>query len=66
MAAVDKLCKDRKFAVLYKKVLRSQEIEDSMGWWNGVAVMVIGKNEYGIGQTPVHLEADYDKAIPET
>ena len=66
MAAVDKLCKDRKFAVLYKKVLRSQEIEDSMGWWNGVAVLVLGKNEYGIGQTPIHLEADYEEAIPET
>ena len=66
MAAVDKLCKDRKFAVLYKKVLRSQEIEDSMGWWNGVAVMVIGKNEFGIGSTPVHLEKDYEDAIPET
>lgn len=66
MAAVDKLCKDRKFAVLYKKVLRSQEIEDSMGWWNGVAVMVIGKNEYGIGERPVHLEKDYEDAIPET
>ena len=66
MAAVDKLCKDRKFAVLYKKVLRSQEIEDSMGWWNGVAVMVIGKNEYGIGKTPIHLEKDYEEPIPET
>lgn len=66
MAAVDQLCKDRKFAVLYKKVLRSQEIEDSTGWWNGVAVMVIGKNEYGIGETPIHLEADYEEEIPET
>lgn len=66
MAAVDKLCKDRNFAVLYKKVLRSQEIEDSMGWWNGVAVMVIGKNEFAIHKTPVHYEKDYEEEIPET
>lgn len=68
MAAVDKLCKDRKFAVLYKKVLRSQEIEDELGWWNGVAVMVIGKNEYQppAPEIPVHMQADYEEAIPET
>lgn len=44
VAAVDKWCKDRKFHVLFKKVLRSQEIEDENGWWNGVMVLVLDKN----------------------
>jgi hypothetical protein len=66
--AVDRLCKDRKFAVLFKKVLRSQDIEDELGWWNGVMVMVIGKNEFAppAPEIPVHLRADYATPIPES
>lgn len=66
--AVDRLCKDRKFAVLFKKVLRSQDIEDELGWWNGVMVMVIGKNEFKPPEPeiPIHLRADYATPIPES
>ena len=67
VAAVDKWCKDRKFHVLFKKVLRSQEIEDENGWWNGVMVLVLDKNP---NRKPpkmlVHRQADYLEPIPET
>jgi hypothetical protein len=66
-ATVDKWVKDRKFHVLFKKVLRSQEIEDSNGWWNGVMVLVLDKN---VRKTPptllTHRQPDYLAPIPET
>jgi len=67
VAAVDKWVKDRKFLVLFKKILRSQEIEDENGWWNGVMVLVLDKNP--IRKPPkmlVHQQADYLEPIPET
>lgn len=70
VAAVDKWCKDRKFVILFKKVLRSQEIEDSNGWWNGVMVLVISKNMYRklpkMATEVVHRREDYQEAIPES
>lgn len=74
--------KDRKFKVLFKKTLRSEEIESENGWWNGVMVLVIDKNEYRLSggsisesnmreiqqylSRPEHQQPDYNDIIPDT
>lgn len=67
VASVDKWIKDRKFNVLFKKVLRSQEIEDENGWWNGVMILVLDKNLWRKPPKLVtHQQPNYLDPIPET